>query len=161
MDFSRDDVDLAVTYGDGNWTGVVAARVLSLDFFPVCSPSYLKDEQPLDDPANLRHYNLLHDATPENWTAWLALAGVEDVEPGRGTILDDTNVLIQAAIDGQGVALGSTVFVTDHLQAGRLVRPFELVLKPSLAYHLVCPEQNLERAVVASFRNWMLSQANA
>lgn len=159
--FSRDRIDLAFTYGDGKWPDVVAAPVLTLDFFPVCSPAYLKAERPLDDPSSLGYYNLLHDATTKNWSAWFALAGVDDVDANRGTILDDTNVLIQAAIDGQGVALGSLVFVAEHLESGRLVRPFELVLESDLAYHIVCPEEYLSRQSVNAFRNWVLAEASA
>ena len=97
----------------------------------------------------------------KNWSAWFALAGVDDVNANRGTILDDTNVLIQAAIDGQGVALGSLVFVAEHLESGRLVRPFELVLESDLAYHIVCPEEYLSRQSVNAFRNWVLDEAGA
>ncbi|MBT8080674.1 MAG: transcriptional regulator GcvA [Gammaproteobacteria bacterium] len=158
--FERDEVDVAVTYGDGNWPGVTAVPVLSLDFFPVCSPHYLKGEAPLDNPNNLRHYNLLHDATLDNWSAWLTLAGAMHVDATRGTILDDTNVLIQAAIDGQGVALGSTVFVASHLHSGALVKPFEIVLQPELAYHVVCPPAHLTRKPVAAFRDWILAESS-
>ena len=157
--FQNDEIDVAVTYGDGNWPGVVATPVLSLDFFPICSPSYLKNEAPLDDPDNLRHYNLLHDATLDNWAAWLTLAGATMVDATRGTILDDTNVLIQAAIDRQGVALGSSVFVVDHLQSGALLKPFETVLEPALAYHVVCPQAHLAKGPVAAFRDWILAEA--
>ena len=160
VDFSSDNIDLAVTYGDGSWPNVVAVPVLRLDFFPVCSPDYIKSDRPLDEPDNLRHYNLLHDATMENWEAWLSLAGLDDIDWNRGTILDDTNVLIQAAIDGQGVALGSSVFVSEHLQAARLLKPFDIVLEPELAYHLVCPEVHLQREAVTAFRDWALLQAN-
>jgi LysR family glycine cleavage system transcriptional activator len=121
----------------------------------------LKADRPLDDPSSLAYYNLLHDATTKNWSAWFALAGVDDVNANRGTILDDTNVLIQAAIDGQGVALGSLVFVAEHLESGRLVRPFELVLESDLAYHIVCPEEYLSRQSVNAFRNWVLDEAGA
>jgi LysR family glycine cleavage system transcriptional activator len=100
VDFRHSDIDLAITYGTGDWSDVVAERVLSIDFSPVCSPDYIRSDRPLDDAGELSHYTLLHDATYENWAKWLKLAGADDVNPRHGTILDDTNVLIQAAIDG-------------------------------------------------------------
>ena len=75
VDFRHSDIDLAITYGIGDWPDVVAERVLSIDFFPVCSPDYISSERPLDDADELRHCTLLHDATYENWANWLRLAG--------------------------------------------------------------------------------------
>ena len=71
------DIDLAITYGTGNWPDVVAEPVLRIDFFPVCSPHYLKNEKPLTDIKNLGSYTLLHDAPYDNWTQWLKLAGFD------------------------------------------------------------------------------------
>ena len=158
VDFRHSDIDLAITYGRGQWPEVVAEPVLSIDFFPVCSPNYLKSDRPLTDIDNLRHYTLLHDATYQNWTTWLNLAGLDDIEPRHGPILDDTNVLIQAAIDGQGIALGSAIFIADHLESERLIRPFDLVLESEYAYYVVCPEEHLKRPAVQAFWDWVLSE---
>jgi LysR family glycine cleavage system transcriptional activator len=158
VDFRHSDIEIAITYGTGDWSDVVAERVLSIDFFPVCSPDYIRSDRPLDDAGELRHYTLLHDATYENWEKWLQLAGADDVDPRHGTILDDTNVLIQAAIDGQGIALGSTIFVADHMQSRRLVRPFDLALENEYAYYIVCPEVHLQRPAVKAFRDWVISE---
>ena len=158
VDFRQSDIDIAITYGKGDWPDVISDPVLSIDFFPVCSPDYLRSEYPLSDIDNLRHYTLLHDASYENWAAWLELAGIDDVDPRHGPILDDTNVLIQAAIDGQGIALGSTIFVADHLENNRLIRPFDLVLENEYAYYVVCPEEHLNRPAVKAFRSWVLNQ---
>ena len=145
-------IDVAVTYGNGDWPDVVADPVLSLDFFPVCCPAYMDGESALTDPADLRNYTLLHDADYKNWSDWLSLAGLDDIDPERGTIMDDTNVLTQAAIDGLGVALGSTSFVKDHLESGRLVKPFELTLEHEFAYFVVCPQEHLNEPTVRAFK---------
>lgn len=157
-DFARQAIDLAVTYGKGDWAGVIADKLLSIDFFPVCAPSYLRGEHALTDASNLRHHTLLHDADIHNWSAWLALAGVNGVNPTRGTVMDDTNVLIHAAVNGLGIALGSRPFVADHLEAGRLVRPFEATLRSDFAYYVVCPKQHLQRAAVREFKEWLMQQ---
>ncbi len=159
-DFARHAIDLAVTYGKGDWPDVVADKVLSIDFFPVCAPTFMQGEHPLTDVANLRYHTLLHDVDHQNWIDWLALAGVEDIDPTHGTVMDDTNVLIQAAVNGLGIALGSTPFVADHLDAGRLVRPFESTLRSDFAYYVVCPRKNLERAAVRAFKEWLLQQTH-
>ena len=160
VDFAHQPIDLAVTYGNGDWPGVVADKVLSIDFFPVCAPAFLEGKYPLTTIDNLRHHTLLHDADKTNWADWLTLASVDDIDPSRGTVLDDTNVLIQAAMDGLGIALGSTHFVADRLASGRLVRPFDTVLHREGAYYIVCPAEHLERKEVRAFRDWLLEQSN-
>ena len=157
VDFNREDIDIAVTYGKGDWPGVISEPLLSLDFFPVCTPAFLSNDKPLTDINNLKYYTLLHDADYQIWGAWFRLAGLHDIEIRRGTIIDDTNVLVQAAVDGQGVALGSTTFVDELLESGRLVKPFDITLKNDSAYHVVCPKSHLDKPAVKAFRDWLLS----
>lgn len=156
VDFNREEIDIAVTYGKGDWPGVVADLILSLDFFPVCSPSFMSNDKPLSDINNLKYYTLLHDANYECWVDWLKLANINEINAGKGTIIDDTNVLIQAAVDGQGVALGSTTFVQDLLDSGKLIKPFDITLENEFAYYIVCPEAHLKNPSVLAFKNWLL-----
>jgi len=159
VDFEREDIDLAVTYGKGDWPGVVADALLSLDFYPVCTPAFMNNDKPLSDINNLHYYTLLHDATYECWTDWLKLAGVDGINTRKGTIIDDTNVLIQAALDGQGVVLGSTTFVQDHLESGRLIKPFDITLRNEFAYYVVCPPDHLNNPAVKIFKEWLMELA--
>jgi LysR family glycine cleavage system transcriptional activator len=157
VDFERGEIDIAVTYGKGDWPGVVADKLLGLDFFPVCSPAFLRNDKPLTELDNLRYYSLLHDANYECWRDWLELAGVQGIDSDKGTIIDDTNVLIQAAIDGQGIALGSRTFVEDHLESGKLIKPFDINLVNDFCYYVVCPESHLKNPAVRAFKEWLLS----
>jgi LysR family glycine cleavage system transcriptional activator len=157
VDFERGEIDIAVTYGKGDWPGVVADKLLGLDFFPVCSPAFLRNDKPLTELDNLRYYSLLHDANYECWRDWLELAGVQGIDSDKGTIIDDTNVLIQAAIDGQGIALGSSTFVEDHLESGKLIKPFDINLVNDFCYYVVCPESHLKNPAVRAFKEWLLS----
>ena len=157
VDFEREEIDIAVTYGKGDWAGVVAEPLLSLEFFPVCSPAFMENDKPLTDIGNLRYYSLLHDASYECWNDWLKLARLTDINANKGTIIDDTNVLIQAAIDGQGIALGSNAFVEDHLENGKLIKPFDIKLKNEFAYYIVCPQSHLQNPAVKAFKSWLLS----
>lgn len=157
VEFDREEIDIAVTYGKGDWPGVVADPILSLDFYPVCTPAFMTNDRPLSIIDNLRYYSLLHDANYECWSDWLKLAKIEGINANKGTIIDDTNVLIQAAVDGQGVALGSTTFVQDLLDSGKLVKPFDITLVNEFAYYVVCPEAHLKNSSVQAFKNWLLA----
>ncbi|HLI12227.1 MAG TPA: transcriptional regulator GcvA [Alphaproteobacteria bacterium] len=160
VDFARDNVDLAIRYGRGSYPGVKSDRLLTEDFVPVCSPSLLKGKHPLRTPSDLRYHQLLHEeATQIDWRIWLMAAGVNGIDPSRGPIYSHASLVMQAAIAGEGVALGRTALIAEDLAAGRLVKPFDIALKAEYAYYIVYPPRMLERPKVAAFRDWLLEEA--
>ncbi len=159
VDFSRDAVDLAIRYGRGEWPGLRVERLMTEEVFPVCSPALLEGGPPLAKPAHLRHHTLLHDALREDWRMWLMAAGVEGVDAARGPGYGHSYLVVQAAIAGEGVALGRSVLVADALAEGRLVRPFDVSLPVEFAYYVVCPEDLAESPKVKPFRDWLLEEA--
>ena len=159
VDFSKQDFDLAITYGSSQWAGLQSQRILQIDFFPVCSPSLLQGVKKLNSINDLQQFNLIHDADHETWRKWLELAGVVDIDPARGTVVDDTNVLIKAARDGLGVAMCSMPFVKDLLANGKLVRPFELSLVSDKAYYAVCPKERFSNKDINTVWRWLAEQA--
>ena len=158
VDFAREEADLAVLWGRGDWPGVEAELLLGGALSPVCSPLLMAGAHPLRAPADLSHHNLLHEESHDLWTRWLAAAGAREVDPRAGTIIDDTNVRLEAAIDGQGVVLGWIPLLADDLAAGRLVRPFDPALE-DYGYYVVTPPGGLARPKVRAFRDWLLAEA--
>jgi LysR family glycine cleavage system transcriptional activator len=158
-DFSREDVDLALRYGRGDWPGLHAEWLMTEDIFPVCSPRLLEDPQGLRKPEDLVRFPLLHDDHHGNWRVWLLAAGVEGVEPARGTTFTDSSMVVQAAVEEQGVALARGALAADDLAAGRLVRPFDISLPAEFAYYVVCPEATAERPKITAFREWLVAEA--
>jgi LysR family glycine cleavage system transcriptional activator len=165
--FERDGIDIAIRYGPGGYHGLYEKRLLEERFFPVCSPS-LAERIGLDTPADLARTELLHVdgavrgfAWPD-WRMWLTAAGVADqVDHRRGLRFYMTTFALQAAILGNGVALGSTALVEELLTAGLLIRPFTLGLEAVHAYHLVCPPAALERPHIRAFVDWLEEEAAA
>jgi len=167
VDFREENVDVALRYGSGHYPGLVAEWLLSGSVIPVCSPALLEGPQPLRTPADLRHHTLLHvqwtagkESAP-SWRMWLRAAGVEDVAAERGPRFNQEHLVLQAAIDGQGVALVSHATAVDEIAAGRLVQPFpdELHQEAQFCYYLVYPRGHLARPKVAAFRDWVLAEA--
>jgi len=158
VDFVSEDIDIAITYGDGKWPNVESFHLLSLDFFPVCSPALVAGFDHELAENDLAQLSLLHDANYQSWSSWVRSANFSNSDPNRGTIIDDTNVLVQAAIGGQGVAMGSSLLVSEHLRSGRLVRLFDHILRPEEGYYVICPKAHLECQNVRLFKNWLLSQ---
>lgn len=165
VDFRSDQVDIAIRFGQGRYPHLKVDKLFSESVTPMCSPALLQGDHPLRTPDNLRHHALLHDdsayavgPTPD-WRMWLKLAGHEDVDATRGLRFSHAEHALQAACDGLGVVLGRQSLAAGDIAAGRLVRPFHLVLPIDFGYFLVRPETGEERPKVAAFREWILSEA--
>lgn len=159
VDFSRDDVDMAVRYGRGDWTGLDKVRLMTEEIFPVCGPALLADGPPLEKPQDLRRHTLLHEEMREDWRMWLLAAGVGGVDLTRGPWYTQSNLVMQAAMAGEGVALGRSVLIADELADGRLVKPFDVSLPAEYAYYVAYPEAAAGRPKVRAFRDWLLEEA--
>jgi LysR family transcriptional regulator, glycine cleavage system transcriptional activator len=161
VDFARDDVDVAIRMGRGRYPGLRVDRLFGESMVPVCAPELLTGPQPLRRPEDLRHHVLLHDDDHTGWQLWLELAGVKGVDPRRGPIFTDSAMVVQAAAEGQGVAIARRVLAAADLAAGRLVQPFEVSVPHDLAYYLVSPEATAEQPRIKAFRAWLLTEAEA
>ncbi len=169
LDFERDDVDVAIRFGDGVYPGLSVEKLFHESVFPVCSPELLKGRRPLKDPADLLQFTLIHldweaqGSVWPNWRMWMKAAGVKDFNDSSGLHFSQTSLAVQAAIDGHGVALGESTLVGDDLAAGRLVKPFELALKSpaQFAYHLITRKDTSDRPMTRAFRDWIIAEAAA
>lgn len=159
VDFAREDVDLAVRHGDGNWPGLDAVRLSPEQLFAVCSPKLLIGRR-LKRPADVLKFPLLHLDDWKAWGRWLEAAGVIGADLSRGPALNRASMLIDAAVDGQGIALARTTLAAGDLINGRLVRPFALTLRLSKTYWIVCPKATSALPKIAMFRDWLLSEAS-
>ena len=165
VDFSRDDIDLAIRHGLGRYPGLHVEHLMGDIVYPVCSPRLLDGRHPLRSPNQLRHHTLLHDEMGPmegpDWRAWLVAAGLSGVTSQRGPRFSHSSLVIQAAIGGQGVALGRSSLVALDLEAGRLVRPFGPELPSRYASYIVMPAADAERPKSKAFREWLLDEAAA
>ena len=161
-DFVNDGVDLAIRYGTGKYPGLEVEYFLDDVVFPVCSPKLLQTGPPLKQPSDLRHHTLLHDPTTadesKDWKTWLKLAGASDVDTSRGPGFTDASMVLQAAVEGQGVALGRSALAGNDLEAGRLVQPFGPAISSDYRYYIVYPLQHAERPKLRQFRDWLLEE---
>lgn len=155
-----DDVDVAIFYGRGNWTGLRTDRLYAEYLIPVCAPSLLTGEKPLKTPSDLIYHTLLHDTSRRDWQAYVRqLESQNQINVQQGPIFSHSSMVIQAAVHGQGVALVNNVMARSEIESGRLVRPFQDVLVSKNAFYLVCQDSQAELGKIAAFRQWILSQA--
>jgi LysR family glycine cleavage system transcriptional activator len=159
VDFAREDVDLAVRHGEGDWPGLDAVRLCSERLFAVCSPKLLSARRALAKPADILQLPLLRLSEGNAWDRWFAAAGLAVPERPRGAVLNRPSMLIDAAADGQGVALARTTLAAWDLINGRLVRPFNISLRLGKSYWIVCPTATAKLPKIATFRTWLLKEA--
>jgi LysR family glycine cleavage system transcriptional activator len=167
VDFAHEEVDLAIRFGRGDYPGLRVERLFDETIFPVCSPRLLKGRVPLRQPRDLRHHTLIHvdwqaqGATWPDWRMWMLAAGLAELDGTRGLHFSQTSLALQAAIDGQGVALAESTLAADDLASGRLTRPFDLSLKgpAEFAYFALSPPAIAERPLVRAFREWTIREA--
>lgn len=154
-DFVTDERDMAVRYGDGRWPGVESRRVFAEDLFPVCSPETAA-KHPVRTPADLLGAPLLHGYWP--WTHWFSAFGFE-APPQVGPYFDNSTMLLTAAAEGLGYALGRSVFAETDLAAGRLIRPLREVIKSPLDFYVVWRADSGKVARIAALADWIEAEA--
>lgn len=157
---SKGEVDLDIRYGDGKWQHVHTKQFLTENIYPVCSPGYLKQGKPLKKLDDLAGHTLLHDVGVMGWKDWLEEAGVTNVESSRGPGFTHSHLVMQAAICGEGVALGRGALVADALAKGELVAPFEIRLPCDYKYYLVSTKTASDQPKIRAFTSWLMKEAD-
>ncbi len=165
VDLLAEGIDVGLSYGDGRWPGLKAVHLFDVDSFPVCAPSYVENSPPIGSPADLVDHTLLNlDGTAhamEDWDWWLAGAGVR--RPASFHILgfDSYANVIQAALDGQGIALGFSRILDRLLDRGQLVRPLAHSLSKGHAVYLVVASGVPLAPNAQKFFDWVRAEAAA
>lgn len=158
VDPAAGGVDCVIRSGRGAWNGLVADKLLDIDFTPMVSPDFLSRHGPRT-PADLLHLPLISPHDPW-WGHWLREAGVDvpDGPPRPGVRLDSQAHEGHAAIAGQGVAMLTPFFWRRDLVEGRLVRPFEQISSRGFAYWFAAPEARRNVPKIKRFREWLLAE---
>jgi LysR family glycine cleavage system transcriptional activator len=157
-DFTREDVDVAIRFGVGPYPDLHVEPLLDEVSFPVCAPTFNGSVLPAT-PAELAASQRLLRSDDQMWKAWFEAAGLGPLpEPRRGVLYQDSSNLLQAAVDGQGIALVRRSIATHELASGRLVRLFEIDARSKSSYWFVCPPPLLTSGRVQAFRAWLLEE---
>ncbi len=162
--FSGVDSDIGIRYGLGDYPGFHVDLLMGERLFPVCAPALLqtlKGTKDLPDHTLLVDENLHHGASSPTWEYWARQCNLTLPPDLRTRRFGQSNMVVQAAIEGLGVALGREPLVIDALCDGRLVRPFDYLTQSPLSYWLVCRPESKDSQKVSEFLNWIKSEANS
>lgn len=165
--FATGKADLAILYGMGDYPGLHVERLLDERLFPVCAPSLLAHGPGLARLTDLAHHTLLMDeiadvgGSPPTWNFWAEQTGQTLPKPARTRRFGQTNMVVQAAIQGLGVALGREPLVIGALANGSLVKPLEGVALSQYSYWFVCPKAAMKSDRIRRFRDWVFQEASS
>jgi LysR family transcriptional regulator, glycine cleavage system transcriptional activator len=166
VDFAAQGIDIGVRYGRGAWPGLVAEKLMEEEIYPVCSPAWLRKHGKIERPDGLAGKPLIHDLSVDahmgftSWADWLVRAGAKKVDASRGMQINNSAAVLQAAIDGHGVALARSVMVSDDIAAGRLLKLFPNMAHPAeLAYYIVYRSESASLPKLVAFREWLIREA--
>jgi len=166
-DFRRDAVDLAIRLGPGPGRGLSGHELCNEVLFPVASPQLFQNGSLPDGLDSLIDYPLLHDTDAGadqpwlGWRAWFEREGLDASPTSRGVACSDSVVLIAAAVNGLGIALGRAPLVAPMLASGQLIRVTRLSWQAPWRYFLIAPPAHFRRHTVRAFVDWALSEADA
>lgn len=165
--FSAADADIGIRYGLGDYPGFHVDHLMHESLTPVCAPALVDGPSGLHRLEDLAHHTLLHDenesfgnAAP-TWEFWARNCGLTLPKPTKSRRFGQSNLVVQAAIQGLGVALGRKPLVIDALLEGRLVRPFPEITQSPLSYWLVLRHDRIDSTKVQSFLSWIQSEVAA
>jgi LysR family transcriptional regulator, glycine cleavage system transcriptional activator len=157
--FRNDGVDVAIRYGAGNYEGMTSEKLFDDELFPTMSPA-LRRSARIKTPADLARAPLLR-IRQQPWAPWFAAAGLNITEPRRGPVFNDSELALQAAIQGQGVVLARASLTVLKLRAGVLIAPFSLRIPSPMTCYLVYPPQHARKPALQLFRTWLLEELEA
>jgi LysR family transcriptional regulator, glycine cleavage system transcriptional activator len=165
VNLERSLVDVAVRYCKEEEAPEGAIRLFGEELFPICSPLLQSDgPNPLHTLADLKHHALLHMEEARDlmdWDTWLAAHGHAGLRPAASIRFDSYEQMIQAALSGQGVAMGIGRLVAGLIDAGKLIAPFRKSVAGSRSYFVIRSATTGARSHVQAFVDWLLQEANA
>ena len=158
VDFDTSEVDVALRFGEPGWDGLHHELIKREELIVVASPALVGEtELPMSAKKVLR-LPLLHDAFNVGWEKWAEQTDVDPQKVRSESIkYVDSAVLLEAAIDGQGVALARHLLAARDLELGRLIRLNDSAVRLDRGLYFVCRPGDQERASVRTLKNWLLS----
>ena len=163
LDVQREPIDVAIVFGSGHWPGCVAELVVRESVLPVCAPGLLAGRAAPAAPRDLHALPLLHlesgdDTQWLDWPGWFHALGVGSPTTEQRITINNYSLVIQAALAGQGVALGWRPLVDDLLDRGQLVPALDQPVVTEKGYYLVHRRAGAGSKVVTLFRSWLRGQ---
>lgn len=155
VDMAAEGLDFAIRYGQGSWHGTDAIHLFDAPLSPLCTP---KLAEKLKSPADLVHATLLRSYRSDEWSAWLATAGVTpSAQVNAGIVFDSSIGMMDAALQGLGVALAPPSMFSRHLMCGAIAQPFPVTVSLG-SYWLTRLQSRPQTLGMQAFSDWITAK---
>jgi LysR family transcriptional regulator, regulator of gene expression of beta-lactamase len=154
VDLAGEGLDFAIRFGEGLWPATHNTLLLDAPLAVLCTPGIAKR---LHSPADLMRETLLRSYRADEWINWLAAAGLEPWTV-NGPIFDSSRLMVEAAVQGAGVALAPPRMFVRELQAGSLLQAFDIEVQTG-SYWLSRLKSRRMSPAMLLFRDWIVEQA--
>lgn len=159
MEFTSSDIDLAIRYGEGNWSGLKSDLLFHDELILACTPEMAKQLPPMDRLEELKQFTQIRCSLDLNeWKVWFDHTDAELPDFQSSMELDGRALAIEAAAEGLGIVIARMPYVLDSFRTGRLCSPYPLRIRCPQQYYLVYPEHHSSYENVACFRDWLLEE---
>lgn len=159
-DLNRGDADIAIRFGQGGWADVECELLIAEQLCPVASPGFLAARPAIQTPADVLAHPLLIVQRPFEWTRWADHCGV-DLSKAHTVQLAEYNIVLQAAVEGVGIAMGRRSLVSGRIEAGQLVQVFDNWISPTSMGYWICHPKKSGKAAAQAFASWLRKEALA
>ena len=159
IDFTWSDIDMAVYFGDGNWSGLEVYFLREVVLVPVCSPAFAASNPGMIRPEDLSRHTLIDVSTrPAEWDEFLGSFDVTRQKRGKRLSVSSTSLALGAAMENLGIALADRQLVAREVLYGRLVTPLNISMVNHLGYHLVYHKDRQLTKQMRAFLDWVLEE---
>ena len=154
-----DQADIAIRWGGARYPSLQMERLFYVDTFCACAPSLIKGPKGLTTPEDLADFTLIHDDQGEAWNTMLGHLGQDPLDQKKGLYYADAGLALQVAVEGRGVIVAGSILAAQNLALGRLVLPFDDIIRRRNSYNLYYAESSRDLHKVKVFREWIFRQA--
>ena len=154
------DADIFIAWGDGHWPDMIAHRLVDVMAAPVASPGLLDRLGHPARPEALLGFPLIHQRDTLGWSQWFAYRGIPVGQSLSGPVIEDTNVVLQAAIAGQGLVMGWRPLIDGELANRTLVQLFAAVRSEIRAYYLIRHRRDTRHGAIDAICSWLIGQSS-
>ena len=159
VNLDRQQIDIAIRFGLGQWEGCDAEKLLDDHLYPVCSPNFNGGRFP-KNPKQLDKFRILCVENGREWQRWGAQAGIVIGDFKHESHLSDSNLMLTAAKAGQGIAVARHSLVAEEIAAGNLIRLFDVIAPSDYNYYIVTTTGLKKNAALIAFEQWLRAEAN-
>lgn len=154
VDIAAEGLDYTIRFGNGAWHDIEAEALFEAPLSVLCIPQIARQ---LEKPEDVARQSLLRSYRHDEWPEWFEAVGVSPPQI-RGPVFDSSIIMVEAALQGAGVALAPPLMFSRHLASGAIEQPFPIHVSKG-CYWLTRLKSRSMTPAMQAFSTWMMAMA--